>query len=69
MRFWDMRRQGMPAQEHWLFSTKKNYEVYKLKNNSPNYVLSIPKDETSYNTAIINNFRETIGASSSGSLE
>ncbi len=69
MRFWDMRRQGMPAQEHWLFSTKNNYEVYKLKENSPNYVLPIPNDETSYNTAIINNFRETIGASSSGSLE
>lgn len=69
MRFWDMRRQGMPAQEHWLFSTKKNYEVYKLKADSPNYVLSIPEDETSYNTAIVNNFRETIGASSSGSLE
>lgn len=69
MRFWDMRRQGMPAQEHLLFSTKKNYEVYRLKSSSPNYVLPIPEDETSYNTAITNNFRETIGASSSGSLE
>lgn len=68
MRFWDMRRQGMPAIEHKLFSTAKDYSVYNLKAGSPNYVLPIPDDETSYNTGIINNMRETIGASSTGSL-
>lgn len=69
MRFWDMRRQGMPAVEHRLFSTVNDYSVYSLKAGSPNYVLPIPTDETSYNTGIINNIRETIGASSTGSLE
>ena len=69
MRFWDMRRQGMPAVEHRLFSTVNDYAVYHLKDGSPNYVLPIPNDETSYNTGIVNNIRETIGASSTGSLE
>lgn len=69
MRFWDMRRQGMPAVEHRSFSTVKDYSVYNLKAESPNYVLPIPSDETSYNTGIVNNLRETIGASSTGTLE
>lgn len=69
MRFWDMRRQGMPAVEHKLFDSAKSYTVYMLKKGSPNYVLPIPSDETAYNTGIINNLRETIGASSTGTLE
>ena len=31
MRFWDMRRQGMPSVEHRLFSSPKEYSVYRLK--------------------------------------
>lgn len=69
MRFWDMRRQGMPAQEHRWFTTVKNYSVYSLREGSPNYVLPIPTSETSYNSACVNNQRETIGVSSEGTLE
>lgn len=69
MRFWDMRREGMPAQEHRLFSSAKDYSVYKLPQGSANYVLPIPGDETNYNDGIVNNAREVIGASSTGTLE
>ena len=69
MRFWDMRRQGMPSVEHRLFSSPKEYSVYRLKAESPNYVLPIPEDETSYNNAIENNQREVIASSSLGTLE
>lgn len=69
IRFWDMRRQGMPAVEHRLFSSPKEYSVYRLKAESPNYVLPIPEDETSYNNAIENNRREVIASSSQGTLE
>lgn len=68
-RFWDMRRQGMPTVEHYLFSSAKDYSVYILKAGSPNYVLRIPDDETAYNDGIVNNPRENISASSTGTLE
>lgn len=69
MRFWDMRRQGMPSVEHRLFNSPKDYTVYRLNTGSPNYVLPIPEDETSYNNAIENNQREVIASSSQGTLE
>jgi hypothetical protein len=69
MRFWDIRREGMPAQEHKLFSSPKDYNVYKLRQESPNYVLLIPYDETNQNSDIINNTREVIGSSSNGTIE
>lgn len=69
MRFWDMRREGMPAQEHHLFSSATNYTVYKLPQGSTNYVLPIPEDEASYNDNIVNNERTVIGASGTSSVE
>lgn len=69
MRFWDMRRQGMPAQTHRLFTTAKDYSVYNLPQGSANYVLPIPADETDYNDGIVNNQRDVIGSTASGTLE
>ena len=69
MRFWDMRRQGMPAVVHHLFSSPKDYSVFCLEEGSLNYVLPIPEDETNYNDAIENNQREVIASSSQGTLE
>lgn len=67
MRFWDMRREGMPMQQHNLYSSVDNYATYILPEGSANYVLPIPSDEASYNSGIVNNTREVIGASSTGS--
>ena len=64
-----MRRQGMPAVVHHLFSSPKDYSVFCLEEGSLNYVLPIPEDETNYNDAIENNQREVIASSSQGTLE
>jgi hypothetical protein len=60
MRFWDMRREGMPAQTHYLYTSKTDFTTYKLSQGSVNYVLPIPVSETGYNDAVVNNERENI---------
>ncbi len=60
MRFWDMRRQGMPAQSHKFYSTLTNYETYNLPQGSGNYVLAIPTSETKYNSDLAQNARDII---------
>lgn len=60
MRFWDLKRQGMPQIEHHWYSSWDNYETYTLPQGSPNYLLTIPSDEITYNSACVNNYREII---------
>lgn len=60
MRFWDMRRQGMPSVEHKYYFSMSSYQTFVLEKESPNYVLSIPASETEYNKGITNNPRITI---------
>ena len=62
MRFWDLRRQGMPQIVHKWYNSWETYETYTLNQGSPNYVLSIPDSETNYNDACVNNNREIITA-------
>lgn len=62
MRFWDLRRQGMPQITHTYYYTRNNYETYILPQGSPNYVLAIPGSETSNNFLITPNKREVIDA-------
>lgn len=61
MRFWDMRRQGMPEQTHYYYSDVEQYQVYQLPQGSRNYVLRIPDDEVLYNTDLVNNEWDIIG--------
>ena len=49
MRFWDLRRQGMPELKHKWYSSWDTYETYTLPQGSKNYVLSIPRSELDYN--------------------
>lgn len=60
MRFWDMRRQGMPEVEHVYYYSMNTSKTFVLKQGSPNYLLPIPASETDYNDGIENNPRETI---------
>lgn len=60
MRFWDLRRQGMPAIEHRWYGSRDKYETYTLPQGSPNYVLAIPADELDYNDGCVNNSRDII---------
>ena len=62
MRFWDLRRQGMPQITHTYYYTRNNYETYVLPQGSPNYVLAIPGSETNNNFLITPNKREVIEA-------
>ena len=62
MRFWDLRRQGMPRQEHKYYYTRDSYETYVLPQGSPNYVLAIPSSETDNNFLITPNKRDVISA-------
>ena len=62
MRFWDLRRQGMPEIEHRWYTSWNNYETYTLRQGSPNYVLGIPSSELTYNTDCVDNAREVINA-------
>lgn len=62
MRFWDLRRQGMPEIEHRWYTSWNTYETYILRKGSPNYVLSIPESELKYNDACTDNSREMINA-------
>ena len=62
MRFWDLRRQGMPEIEHRWYTSWNSYETYTLRQGSPNYVLGIPSSELTYNTDCIDNVREVINA-------
>ena len=64
MRFWDLRRQGMPEIKHKVYDTKTTYKSYTLPQGSPNYVLPIPNDEIAHNNGIVNNQRIEIGESS-----
>ena len=63
MRYWDLKRQGMPRIEHKFWTTTTTYETYVLKEGSPNYVMPIPGSETEYNNAIVVNPREVINPS------
>ena len=60
MRFWDMRRQGMPEVKHEFYSSMTSSKTFVLKQESPNYLLPIPLSETEYNDGMTNNSRETI---------
>ena len=62
MRFWDLRRQGMPQITHTYYYTRNSHETYILPKGSPNYVLAIPSSETSNNFLITPNKREVIKA-------
>ena len=60
MRFWDLRRQGMPEITHMVYRTDGTSQSYVLEAGSPNYLLQIPAEETDYNSAIKNNDRDII---------
>lgn len=60
MRFWDLRRQGMPELKHRWYSSWETYETYTLPEGSKNYVLSIPRSELDYNSACYDNDRDVI---------
>ncbi len=60
MRFWDLRRQGMPELTHIYFDAQGTTTNYVLPQGSPNYVLLIPKAETSFNDMIEQNLRVDI---------
>ena len=60
MRFWDLRRQGMPEITHMVYRTDGTSQSYVLEAGSPNYLLQIPAAETDYNSAIKNNDRDII---------
>lgn len=60
MRFWDLRRQGMPEIQHRYYYSKTNYETYTLEQGSPNYVLAIPASEMNNNPKITSNERVDI---------
>jgi len=62
MRFWDLRRQGMPELVHRYYGDETSFETYILKKGSPNYVLSIPRSETNNNHVITSNVRDVISA-------
>lgn len=57
IRWWDMRRQG-GSYEHKFYTSATDYKTYVLRENSPNFVLSIPRSETSINSVITSNVRE-----------
>ncbi len=60
MRFWDLRRTGMPRIEHRWYTDKENYELYVLEEKSNNYVVQIPSSETSQNDLAEPNPRDVI---------
>lgn len=60
MRFWDLRRQGMPRIEHKFYTTKTSYETYVLEKGSKNYVLALPQSEMNNNHLVTSNEREVI---------
>ena len=60
MRFWDLRRQGMPELKHKWYSSWDTYETYTLPQGSKNYVLSIPRSELDYNNGCYDNERDVI---------
>lgn len=60
IRFWDLRRQGMPELKHKWYSSWDTYETYTLPQGSKNYVLSIPRSELDYNDGCYDNERDLI---------
>ena len=62
MRFWDLRRQGMPEIVHAWYPTVDSRETYILPAKSPNYVLAIPTSETNNNFLVTQNERVAIEA-------
>lgn len=62
MRFWDLRRTGMPEIEHRWYVDKENYESYTLQQGGNNYMIQIPSSETKYNDLIVPNPRDVIKA-------
>ena len=62
MRFWDLRRQGMPQQIHRFYESKTSFETFVLPQGSKNYVLAIPNSELNANRLVTSNVREDIKA-------
>lgn len=60
MRLWDMRRQGMPAQIHYIYNSLNDFVTYQLPQGSRNYVMPIPESELNYNEECVNNPRDII---------
>ena len=60
MRFWDLRRTGMPKIEHRWYTDQTNYELYVLEEKGKNYVIQIPISETSTNELATPNERDII---------
>ncbi len=63
MRFWDLRRQGMPQLTHVFLNAQGDPSTYVLPQGSPNYTLLIPESEISFNDVIEQNERENIPVS------
>ena len=62
MRFWDLRRQGLPQQIHRFYESKTSFETFVLPQGSKNYVLAIPNSELNANRLVTSNVREDIKA-------
>lgn len=62
MRFWDLKRQGMPEIQHRWYGSWEYYETYTLPQGSPNYLINIPDTELSYNSDCVNNARDILTA-------
>lgn len=60
MRFWDLRRQGMPSITHRWYGNRTTFETYTLPQGSQNYVLGIPASEIVGNDVITSNERDVI---------
>lgn len=58
IRWWDMRRSGQKQVLHNYYISSSVTYVYELREESPNYVMQIPKSETNYNSSITANDRE-----------
>ena len=54
-RWFDLRRMGMPRIEHVYFTDPANPQVFVLEENSPRYVLPIPKSAIERNPALVQN--------------
>ncbi len=58
IRWWDLRRQGMPELIHYLKDSPSPAVEYKLEAKGKNYVLPIPQSETNYNSVVTQNPRD-----------
>ena len=60
MRWWDLRRQGMPQLEHRLYTSTTDFETYILPQGSNNWTLQIPRSELLHNNLMVGNPRNYI---------